>query len=73
VAVTLRSLTKLPWLRGERQLRVGIERLPDSGSSPLVAPKRRSSRTVTIRAGQAAFTLTDVYLHQAFRLTLTAP
>jgi xylan 1,4-beta-xylosidase len=73
VRVTLRHLGALGFLRGERRVRVRIERFPDTGELPLAAPRGRRPALVAIKQGEAELTLHDVRMHEAYRLKLSAP
>ena len=73
VRVTLRRLGTLGFLRGERRVRVRIERYPDSGEQPLPAPRGRRPALVPIEDGQATLTLHNVRIHEAYRLRLSEP
>jgi xylan 1,4-beta-xylosidase len=72
VKVTFRRLDRIGWLRGKRRLRVRIERFPDYGEQPLPLPRRRRDALVAIEHGEAALTLHDVRMHEAYRLKLSA-
>jgi xylan 1,4-beta-xylosidase len=72
VRVTLRRLGALGFLRGERRLRIEIERFPDTGELPLLAPRRRRSALVSIERGEATLVLHGVRMHDAYRLKLSA-
>jgi xylan 1,4-beta-xylosidase len=73
VRVTFRRLGALSFLRGERRLRVGIERFPDTGELPLPAPRGRRAALLEVEDGEATLVLHDVRVHDAYRLRLSAP
>jgi xylan 1,4-beta-xylosidase len=73
VKVTFRRLDRLGFLRGERRLRVRIERFPDNGELPLAAPRGRRGALVSIAHREATLTLHNVRMHEAFRLRLSEP
>jgi xylan 1,4-beta-xylosidase len=73
VKVTFRKLGRLGFLRGERRLRVEIERFPDSGELPLAKPRGRRTAVLRISDGEARLTLHDVRRHEAYRPRLTEP
>jgi xylan 1,4-beta-xylosidase len=73
VEVSLRGLGRLGFLRGERRLKVWIERFPDYGERPLSAPRGRRPALVSIRRGEATLKLHDVRIHEAFRLRISEP
>jgi hypothetical protein len=73
VKITLRHLCGLGFLRGERRVRVRIERFRDSGELALPAPRGRRPALVPIEHGEAALTLHGVRRHEAYRLKLSAP
>jgi xylan 1,4-beta-xylosidase len=73
VKVTFRRLGELGFLRGERRVRVGIERFPDNGELALPRPRGRRPAVVAIEDGEATLTLHDVRMHEAYRLRLSAP
>jgi xylan 1,4-beta-xylosidase len=73
VTVKLRGLRRMRFMRGAKRVRVGIQRLPDSGEAPLRAPWRRRGTVRPIRDRVARLTLHDVRLHEAYVLTLSRP
>jgi xylan 1,4-beta-xylosidase len=73
VKVTLRRLGALPFLRGERKVRVAIERFPDTGELPLAKPYGRRPALARIEDGEANLTLHRVRMHEAYRLRLSEP
>lgn len=72
VKVTLRSLSKLRWLRGKKKVRIAVEKYPDSGEAALAKPVGRRSSWSAIRKSEAELTLHGVRPHEAYRLRLTA-
>lgn len=73
VKVTFRKLRTLGFLRGERRLRVEIERFPDWGERPLGRLRTRKPAVVAIDDGEATLTLHGVAQHEAYRLRLLEP
>lgn len=73
VAVTLRKLSALSFLRGSKQVKISIQRFPASGEAPLRVPESRRGKVHTIRGDEVALTLHDVGLHEAYRLLIARP
>ncbi len=73
VDVTLRSLDRLSFLRGERRARITLERFPDTGETVLSRPYGRRASSTTIEDGTATLRLHGVKRHEAFRILISAP
>lgn len=73
VDVTLRSLDRLPQLKGRRSARIALERFPDSGEAVVTRPPGRRGSSVRIDDGTASFRLHGVRRHEAFRVLISAP
>lgn len=72
VDVKLEGLNKLTFLKDATRVRVQIDRIPDTGEAALPAPIPVRTRDVRITDRSAELTVTDVRLHEAFLLTLSA-
>lgn len=73
VRLILNNLDRLDFLSGSEQVHLKLEKMPDTGESPLLQLVLVDERNVTVQNGSAQTVIDNVAVGEAYRITLSRP